>query len=350
MTTPTVRVLALLELLQSGGLWTVRDLAERLDVDERTVRRYVTHLADLDVPVRSQRGRYGGYQLAPGFRLPPLMFTDDEAVAVVFGLMTARRTASGTVPAASTDSAMAKLRRVLPELLSRRLDTLLAAADFTAPTSGTPSGTGLDGSAARSLLLFGEAAQAQRPVALDYTDRHGRRLERIVHPYGLVVHSGRWYVVAADVSDGKVRNFRLDRIAAPTLRQGTFTVPVDFDAARHVVEGLAATPWRHSVVVRVHATAERVTARVPAGLATVEKTTAQGWVRMRLNAERLDWVPALLVGLGRPFVVEQPPALRDEVRALARRLEKSAEQTDSSMGTAGGPPGEAARTDPYTRP
>lgn len=93
VTKPTARVLALLEILQSGGSWTVRDLAERLDVDERTVRRYITHLTDLDVPVRSQRGRYGGYRLAPGFRLPPLMFTDEEAMAVLFALVTARRTA-----------------------------------------------------------------------------------------------------------------------------------------------------------------------------------------------------------------------------------------------------------------
>ncbi len=333
VTTPTARVLALLEILQSGGSWTVRDLAGRLDVDERTVRRYVTHLTDLDVPVRSRRGRYGGYRIAPGFRLPPLMFTDDEAVAVLFGLVTARRTAPGTVPAASTDSALAKLRRVLPEPVGRRLDALLAAADFTAPPPSTSAGPGLDGAAARSLLLFAEAAGARQPVALDYTDRHGRRRERIVNPYGLVVHSGRWYVVAADPTDGKVRNFRLDRITAPTLRRGTFDVPVDFDAGRHVVDGLADAPRAHTVSVRVHASTERVQARVPVGLAVVEETAEPGWVRMRLRAERLDWIPALLAGLGAPFVVEQPPALRDEIRALARRLEQFAGRTDSRRDT-----------------
>ena len=320
----------MLEILQSGGFWTCRELAERLDVDERTVRRYVTHLTDLDVPVHSQRGRYGGYQLAPGFRLPPLMFTDDEAVAVLFGLVTARRTAPGTVPAASTDSAMAKLRRVLPEPLGRRLDSLLEAADFTAPTPSTSIGTGLDGAAARSLLLFAEAAGARQPVALDYTDRNGRRIERIVNPYGLVVHSGRWYVVAADPTDGKVRNFRLDRITAPTLRQGTFDIPVDFDAGRHVVDGLADTPRTHTVSVRVHASVEQVGARVPVGLAIIEETSEPGWVRMRLHAERLDWIPALLAGLGQPFIVEQPSALRGQIRALAQRLEQFAGQTASN--------------------
>ena len=330
VTKPTVRVLTLLEILQSGGTWTVRELADRLEVDERTVRRYATHLSDLDVPIRSLRGRYGGYRLAAGFRLPPLMFTDDEAVAVLFGLVTARRTAPGTVPAASSDSAAAKLRRVLPEPLGRRLDALLAAADFTTPMTGSAGHTGIDSAAAQSLLLFAEAAGARQPVALDYTDRHGRHSNRVVHPYGLAVHSGRWYVVAADPTDGQVRNFRLDRITAPTLRQGTFDVPAGFDAGRHVVDHLADAPRTHTVSVRVHASAEQVRARIPSGLALLEEADQPGWVRMRIHAERLDWIPALLAGLDHPFIVEEPAALRDRVRALARQLERYAGQTASS--------------------
>lgn len=330
MTKPTARVLALLEILQSGGTWRVRDLAERLDVDERTVRRYVTHLTDLDVPVRSQRGRYGGYRLAPGFRLPPLMLTDDEAVAVLFGLVTARHTAPGTIPAISSDNAVAKLRRVLPQSLGRRLDALLATADFTAPPASTHNGTALDDAAARFLLLFAEAAETRRRVALDYTDRQDRHSSRVVHPYGLVVHSGHWYVVAADAADGKVRNFRLDRITAPALRQGTFDVPAGFDAGRHVIDGLTDAPRTHAVSVRAHASVEHLQARIPTGLAVIEKTDEPGWARIRLHAERLDWVPALLAGLDHPFVVEQPPALRDQITALARRLEQYVGHPESS--------------------
>lgn len=326
VTKPTAKVLALLEILQSGGTWTARELTERLGVDERTVRRYITHLTDLDVPVRPQRGRYGGYRLAPGFRLPPLMFTDEEAVAVLFGLITSRRTAPGTVPAASTDSAMAKLRRVLPAPLGRRLDALLAAADVTSPTPTPPSGTGLDSAATRSLLLFAEAAGTRHPVAMSYTDRHGRHSNRVVHPYGLVVHSGRWYVVAADPTDGQVRNFRLDRITAPTSRQGTFDVPAGFNSGRHVVESLADTPRTHTVSVRVHASAEELQSRVPVGLAIIETTSEPDWVRMRIHAERLDWIPALLAGLDHPFVVEEPPALRDQIRSFAERLHQYADQ------------------------
>src|SRR3954462_2934139 len=129
MARPTARVLALLEILQAGGTRTVADLAERLGVDERTVRRYAEHLTALDIPVRSIRGRYGGYRLAPGFRMPPLMLTDVEALAVLLGLDTGRV----ATPAAANDSAAAKLRRVLPEKLGRRLDALVRATDFTAP-------------------------------------------------------------------------------------------------------------------------------------------------------------------------------------------------------------------------
>src|SRR6201987_2087662 len=116
MVRPTARVLSLLELLQSGGVRAVAELAGRLDVDERTVRRYVDHLIDLDVPVESVRGRYGGYRLASGYRMPPLMLSDDEALAVLLGLIAGRRAGSATTTGTDTASrtAAAKIRRVLP--------------------------------------------------------------------------------------------------------------------------------------------------------------------------------------------------------------------------------------------
>src|SRR3954464_11871553 len=131
MTRPAARVLTLLELLQSGGVRTMAELAGRLGVDGRTVRRYVGHLIDLDVPVESVRGRYGGYRLAPGYRMPPLMLTDEEALAVLLGLVAGRRAGLMTTSVAASESAIAKVRRVLPEALGRRLDALLATADFT---------------------------------------------------------------------------------------------------------------------------------------------------------------------------------------------------------------------------
>src|SRR6059058_1733402 len=124
MARPAARVLTLLELLQSGGVRTVGELADRLGVDGRTVRRYVDHLLDLDVPVESVRGRYGGYRLAPGYRMPPLMLTDEEALAVLVGLVAGHRAGLVSTSTAADESAASKLRRVLPDVLRRRLDGL----------------------------------------------------------------------------------------------------------------------------------------------------------------------------------------------------------------------------------
>src|SRR5580658_1138222 len=135
MARPTTHVLTLLELLQSGGIRTVAELADRLGVDGRTVRRYVDHLIDLDIPVESVRGRYGGYRLATGYRLPPLMLSDDEALAVLLGLIAGRRT--GLAAGTASETAAAKIRRVLPERLARRLDAVLSSLSFTAAPGET---------------------------------------------------------------------------------------------------------------------------------------------------------------------------------------------------------------------
>src|SRR3984885_16204842 len=166
MARPAARVLTLLELLQSGGVRTVAELAGRLGVDGRTVRRYVDHLLDLDVPVESVRGRHGGYRLAPGYRMPPLMLTDEEAVAVLLGLVGTRRAALRPDTAVAVESATAKLRRVLPRALAGRLDALVAATSYAGEgRSPTTPETGV-------LLTVAEAAVRRRPVAITYRDKN----------------------------------------------------------------------------------------------------------------------------------------------------------------------------------
>src|SRR6266567_1762511 len=245
MARPAARVLTLLELLQSGGVRTVAELADRLGVDGRTVRRYVDHLLDLDVPVESVRGRYGGYRLAPGYRMPPLMLNDEEALAVLLGLIAGRRAGLMTATGTASETAAAKIRRVLPERLARRLDTVLGSLAFTAPPGefAAPESS--------VLLCIADAVRHHRPVSIRYTAADGRRSERTLHPYGLVAHSGRWYVTGTDPE-------------------------------------------------------------------------AEGWLRVDLRAERLDWVPAVLASLDRPFVIERPDELRGLVIALAERLAASA--------------------------
>ena len=314
MTRPTARVLALLEILQNGGTRAVPDLAERLGVDERTVRRYVTHLLDLDIPVESVRGRYGGYRLAPGYRLPPLMLTDDEALAVLVGLATGRQ-AGGAAAGLAAESAGAKVRRVLPRSLAARLDALLDVADLAEQVRRGPSPE------VDVLLLVAVAVRDRCTVDLVHTGRDGRTTERTVHPYGIVAHAGRWYLTGLDAGSGEVRTFRLDRVVSARLGSVTFAVPEDFDPRAEVLDALARAPWRHAVSVLVRADGDWVQARLPAGLATVTPAhDREGWVRVEIRAERLDWVPGVLAALDADLVVERPDELRDRVRVLGQRL------------------------------
>ncbi|KOV67508.1 helix-turn-helix transcriptional regulator [Streptomyces sp. MMG1121] len=320
MTRPAARVLALLEILQAGGTHSTAELTDRLGVDERTVRRYVSHLVDLDVPVDSVRGRYGGYRLAPGYRMPPLMLTDEEALAVLLGLVAGRRAGLVTTSPVAAESAAAKLHRVLPKPLAARLKALLETVDFTAPARAVTVPE------TEVLLRVADAARGRSPVEIGYTDRDGVRSARVVHPYGIVAHSGRWYVTAEDSTSGEVRTFRLDRVAHVAVRDGVFEVPTGFDPAAQVLAGIARTPWRYEVSVRVRGDTEAIRSRLPQGIASLEPVgTDADWVRVRFSAERLDWVPQVLTALGAPFVVEGPEELREAVRALADRLRAAAD-------------------------
>jgi predicted DNA-binding transcriptional regulator YafY len=315
-------VLTLLELLQSGGTRTTAELADRLGVEGRTVRRYVDHLIDLDVPVESVRGRYGGYRLAPGYRLPPLMLSDDEALAVLLGLVAGRRTGLTTTERAASETASAKIRRVLPQRVARRLDTLLEALAFTDRPGG------FDAPEAEVLLTVADAVRHRRPVSIRYTDRDGRRSERTLHAYGIVAHAGRWYVTGEDARLGEDRTFRLDRIAAARTLPGSFDAPAGTGPAQHVLSGFATAEYRHEVTVRIRGTAEQIRAHLPASVASLEECepvadgdrAAERWLRVEVRAERLDWLPAVLASLDLPFVVERPDELRDLVVALADRL------------------------------
>ncbi|WEO93338.1 YafY family protein [Streptomyces sp. FXJ1.172] len=328
MSRPTGRVLTLLELLQSGGTRTVAELAGRLGVEGRTVRRYVDQLIDLDVPVESVRGRYGGYRLAPGYRLPPLMLSDDEALAVLLGLLTGRRAGLTTTQHTANETASAKIRRVLPKHIARRLDTLLESLAFTEKPGefDTPD--------AGVLLAIADAVRHHRPVSIRYTDRDGRRSERTLHAYGIVTHSGRWYVTGKDARIGEDRTFRLDRIADARTLPGSFETPAGPGPAQRVLSGFATAEYQHEVTLRVHGTVEQIRAHLPASVASlVEHEPAAGedraterWLRVELRVERLDWLPPVLASLGRPFVIERPDELRDLVIELADRLASYARQ------------------------
>lgn len=306
MSHPTTRVLAMLELLQARHAPTGGELAAALGVDERTVRRYALRLADLGIPVEARRGRHGGYRLLPGYKLPPLMFTDDEAVAVVLGLLVAERFGIGT------GTALDKVRRVLPRQLRDRVTALRETLGFTlAPRTPATPDTSV-------LLALAAAARDHQRVRVTYRSWRGEDSERELDTYGLVFHSGRWYASGLDHRRGEVRTFRVDRVTAVTPLATTYDEPDGFDVVAHVTGSLAAVPWAHEVEVVLETTLAQARRRIPAAAATLSET--DGGVLLRARAERLDGMAQMLAGLGWPFRVRAPEELRGAVRALAERL------------------------------
>lgn len=327
MSRPAARVLTLLELLQSGGTRTVAELAGRLGVDGRTVRRYVDQLIDLDMPVESVRGRYGGYRLGPGYRVPPLMFGDEEALAVLLGLVAGRRMGLTTAQRTANETAAAKIRRVLPRHLARRLDTLPESLSFTEQPGEFASPD------AGVLLTLADAVHHRRPVSVRYTDREGRRSDRTLHAYGIVAHAGRWYVTGKDAERDEDRTFRLDRVADVRTLPGSFEAPEGVDPAARVVTAFATAAYRYEVTLRVRATPEHIRSHLPATVATLEED-GPGWQRVAIRAERLDWLPPVLAALDRPFVIDGPTELRTLTSEFAACLTACTQQTGTTTATA----------------
>ncbi len=318
MYNPTTRVLAALELLQSRGRLTGPELAERLEVDLRTVRRYVTMLQDLGIPVEGERGRHGGYRLKPGYKLPPLMFTDDEALAVMLGLLAAQRLGlAATAPA--VEGALTKLERVLPPALRDRIGAVheTLVTDL-APAPAAP--------ATAVVVALGAATRESRRVWLRYGDGRGERSEREFDPYGLVHLAGRWYVVGHCHLRRAERVFRLDRVLRVEPRDGTFVRPAGFDAMASVRASLSAAPRSWSVEVVLEVPPEVAQGVVPKTL--LVEDLGDGRALLRGHVECLDWLARVLVGMEFPFVVRAPAELRAELLRLATRVAAFAARED----------------------
>ena len=310
MQTPTARLLELLELLQARPLTTGGEIAHQLEIDRRTVRRYVAALQELGIPVEGQRGVGGGY------RLPPLMLSDDEAVVVVLGLIAARRQGLDS-DSGSVDGALTKIHRVLPDPLRRRVEALETALGFTAtPRAGAPV-TG------DTVLLLADAVRRGRRVRTAYRSYAGERTRRELSPYGLVVHAGRWYLAAHDHLRDDLRTFRVDRMRSPRLLDASaLTAPEGFDAVEHVSRSLARVPWGHEVEVLLDLPVDRAARRLPPTIA--ELVEAEGGTLLRMRVDSLDWMAGTLASLGCTFEIRSPEELRTSVRTLADRLASSA--------------------------
>jgi len=315
--TPTSRLLRLLELLQAQPLTTGREIADLLAIDRRTVRRYVATLQELGIPIEGERGVGGGYRVRPGYRLPPLMLTDDEVIAVVLGLIAARHLGLGSTTE-SVDGALAKIHRVLPDAVRRRVEALETTLGFTTPvTAGAP----VAGDAA---LLLAEAIRRRRRVRACYQSFAGEETQRELSPHGLVVHSGRWYLSAHDHTRDDVRIYRVDRMRGVVVRGGTALAPPNgFDAVAHVSRSLARVPWPWQVEVWLDLSVEVAERRLPATLAELVAVGEGTMLRMRVSS--LDWMAGVLAGLGCAFTIHRPAELRASVHSLADRLHEHAQ-------------------------
>jgi predicted DNA-binding transcriptional regulator YafY len=306
----TSRLLELLELLQNRPMVTGRELADRLRIDRRTVRRDIAALQEVGIPVEAARGAAGGYRLRPGYRLPPLMLSDEEATAVVLGLRAAGRLGVGD--RVVVDRALAKIYRVLPDALRRRVQTLEAALAFTGrdPAADAPD-------PATSLVLADAIARGRR-VRIGYRSHAGAATERELSPHGLVVHAGRWYLAAHDHGRQAMRTFRVDRISRAAVVEAAARPAEGVDTVAEVTLALARTPWRWEVEVWLDLPVERVRSRISGTLAELT-ADGEGTV-LRMRAESLEWAASTLAGLGCALRVRQPEQLRAALRTLAVRL------------------------------
>jgi predicted DNA-binding transcriptional regulator YafY len=308
------RTLRLLSLLQSRRLWAGAELAERLGVSVRTLRRDVDRLRELGYPVEAARGVDGGYALAPGAALPPLVLDDDEAVALALGL---QAVASGPVGGMAEASvrALATVVQVLPVRLRRRVEALRA---MTVPAGwgGGAGGPVVDPAVLTTAAL---ACRDGERIAFGYTSADGAATEREVEPHRLVALGRRWYLVGYDTDRGDWRTFRVDRatgLRGTGTRFGPRRLPFT-DAAAFVRDRVGAVPVVHRVEAVVAAPRDVVHRRL-GRWATVEAVDA-GSCRVRMESDALEW-PAMALGTtGAAFTVLGPPEFAEHLRGLAER-------------------------------
>ena len=318
MANTSARMLRLLSLLQTHRYWPGAELADRLEVSPRTLRRDVDRLRGLGYPVDASRGVAGGYQLQAGAAVPPLLLDDDEAVAIAVGLRTA---AGGAVAGFEETSvrALAKVIQLLPPRLRRRIDALREVS-----TPGTfGGGPALDATVLTTIAL---ACRGEERLRFDYTPRSAATAARQVEPHRLVSLGRRWYLIAWDLDRADWRSFRLDRLAAPVATGARFRpreIPGG-DPVGWLRSRIAAIPARHDVSVRLEAAPEAVRA-VVGQWGTVEELPGEPTAsRLRMNVDDLAWPITVLVMVGAPFTVESPPELRDRARAAGETLLRNA--------------------------
>ena len=318
-TRPTPRLLSMLELLQSRERIGVPELARRLEVGERTVRRYASMLREMGIPVEAELGRYGAYSLRSGHRLPPMVFTDEEALGLTLGLLAARHLGlAGVAPA--VEGALAKLERVMSEAVRGRVRALQETVSIAAARPRAPARS-------EALLTLAAAVGEQRRVRLRYRSGSSRETEREVEPYGVMHRDAYWYAVGHCHLRGGMRLFRLDRVLEAEMLEETFLRPVGLDSPGAVLSAVADTSGdRWSVEVLLEARVEEVRGGLPSVGLSLEQT--EGGTLLRCSTWSLEWPARLLAGLDCSFVVRRPAELRDALEQRAEKLATLAKRTE----------------------
>ncbi|MER7893119.1 YafY family protein [Micromonospora sp. NPDC094482] len=325
MSDTAARLLSLLSLLQTPREWPGSELAGRLGVSLRTVRRDVERLRDLGYPVQATMGALGGYRLVAGKAMPPLLLDDEEAVAITVGLRTAARHAVAGIEDASV-RALAKVEQVLPSRLRHRVGALGGA---TVPLLTWEQPT----VEPEHLTSLAAAVTGREQLRFNYRRQDGADSERLVEPHKLVSAGRRWYLVGYDNDRADWRIFRVDRITGqrPTGRRGTpRTLPAP-DAAEYVAGRLVERTPVYRAVATLHAPVKRIAGRLGDAPTDLEPIDADS-CRLHSHSDTLEWLAWRLLTLGCAFEVHEPPELVSHLRELGAR----------ASGAAGPPPGQTA--------
>jgi predicted DNA-binding transcriptional regulator YafY len=341
MANTSSRTLRLLSLLQNHRYWPGTDLAERLGVSPRTLRRDVDRLRELGYPVEAHRGVDGGYQLAAGAALPPLVLDDEEAVAIAVGLrLAAHGGGSGTVAEAAA-RALAKVTQVMPPRLRRRIEAVAAVTESA--TWGSDILLAPDVLAAAAI-----ACRDGERIRFPYTAASGERTRRHVEPHRLVVLDRRWYLVAYDLDRQDWRTFRLDRIASPSQPAGTVEAtgarfrPREIpggDAAEFVRRTIATPAGRHDVEAVFAAPAATIRQRI-GRWATIEEIGPGRCRAVMTPPQDSDWAVIALGMAAEDFEVISPPELADRVRDWGERFTRATNVAVRAVPATKGHPGQ----------
>jgi predicted DNA-binding transcriptional regulator YafY len=313
---PTTRVLAVLTLLQAHGRMSGPELAGRLEVNIRTLRRYIIMLQDLGIPIEAERGRNGAYILSPGFKLPPMMFTNEEALALTVGLISARYLNLADTDRA-VESAFAKLERVMPLDLKSRVRAMTETITLNAnPTSSMPPSEVV-------LSTMSSAAQLRRRVHLHYHPNRGEDTEREFDPYGLTYYQHRWYAVGYCHLRQDLRSFRLDRVTQINLLDAHFDRPDGFDPLTYLMQAITIMPRKYTFELLLKTDIATARSEVFDVLGILE--AAEKGIILRGSVEDLDWLARQISIFSFDFVVREPYELRAELKKHSMRLSGLAE-------------------------